>query len=802
MWQLGPGFGGETARTVRVLARHPRANAAVILVLAVGIGGATGVLATARHLLAPVPSSLADRLVVLQGATSVAAERLTSHSAASSSFAVIATYRTGAVAMTVDDFTDRATVAAISVRLPLLFGVRPRFGRPLEDADTAPASPGVALVGSTLVRRLFPSKAMSEALGKMIELDGYRFSIVGIMPDNFRFPGRTEVWIPERTVESERFRFATDFTLHSIPSGLFRATVGLLRPRVLLGRAQSEVDLAVSRLKELNTPRRTLVQDIVLRPLGPLLVRDIQPTLALLTMGSVLLLLVTSASVANMLSVRQLGRRREMATRLVLGGTMASIVRGVFVETTLLSLVGGALGIAISLAMISFFQHVAATRFPDLNEVHLDVSYLAVALTLSLIVSIGIVLLASSRLRGLRLSSMCNEYDSLPGVGFLERAMVMAQVGIALFLLVSASLLVQSLLRIDRVDSGFSSVDNYTVQVLLPESLNMRPVDSQNAFAEVESELLAMPEISAAGLVSILPLSGERASTMPVRIIPGTEETFVQTFSCTPGYFRSIGIALLEGRLFTDNDSIDNRKIAIVNRAFAKRFWGTTSPVGGKLIAGEPREIVGVVNDVHFVDLAAGPSPQMYLPMAQTTGAYLPRSASAVFTTSADPSEVIHRLDLTLRQRFRGSLLTVRSLGDVVGESATPIRLRGMLATVFAAVALLLAVFGLYGVTSQSITVRMREIGVRVSLGATPASIVGLFLKEALWLSIGGTLLGSAGILIARKRLGAFLVGLNDFNDFTVFVVIVILLLILLAVSTIPPLRASRLDPSATLRRN
>ena len=543
-----------------------------------------------------------------------------------------------------------------------------------------------------------------------------------------------------------------------------------------------------------------------MRPLPADLVRDSRPVL-LAVFGAVgLVLLVACVNIANLLLARAGHRRRELAVRAAVGAAPGRLRRQLLVETATLGALGGVAGMLVAAAAMPALARASASALPLADSPHLDLPVLLFALSVALASSLLVGLIPAWQVGRTDLRAALNE-EARGGTGRRTgRVLVAAELALAFSVLVGAALLVRGFARVVSVDPGFSPEGRLTVHVSLPASRYPNGPERAAFYDRLLDRLAALPGVQNAGGVSELPFGDmNNMGTFEIEGRPtpaGADEPHADWRSASPRYFPSMGLGLVAGRLFDARDAGTATRVAIVDDLAAVKYWPGESPIGRRLsldstVPNNWREIVGVVRTVHHDALDVEPRGAIYFPLAQRTTA----SIYVVVHGSADPLSVVpqvraavHDIDPAL------PVYDVRALDDRLRESLGRRRIATWLIGVFAALAVALAAVGVYGVTSYDVSERAKEIAIRMALGARSGAVVGLVLREGVWMATGGVAAGTVIALVVARVAGTLLFGVSPSDPATYVILAVALIVLTGAAAYIPARRAAKVNPVETLR--
>lgn len=714
------------------------------------------------------------------------------------------------------DKPERISGAQVTANVFPLLGVTPIQGRFFEPNECQVGRDDVIVISERLWQRKFNRDP--QILGTKLLLDGKSFTVVGIMTAGFDFPlqlfnlgaggqfgGRADIWKPLAFTDKELgVRYNRSYWI-----------VGRLKPGISVAHAQAEIETINGQMrlehKDNYPPGDSFGGDVY--PLQQLAVAGMRPALLILLGAVALVLLIACANLTTMLLARAAAHEREMAIRVALGAGPLRLLRQVLTESVMLALLGGVAGVFLAVLGIDLLKSIGAPTVPRLREVNLDLRVLITTFAIS--VGTGIVFglvpgLASAKPE---LTETLKEGGRSSTAGKnrnrLRNALVIAEVALALVLLTSAGLLMKSFVHLQNVNPGFDSHNVLTAEVSLPQLQYPNDKAIVRFSDEARRRIAALPGIKAVGLTTILPLSGSNSdSSFAIegrtndRNGPGPDE---EKREVSPDYFRAIGTPLVKGRFFTEADNADAPLVIIINQAFAKKFWPNEDAVGKRIVMGgmssDPKwiTIVGVVGDIRHAALDVEPKPEMYVPFAQDpykTMIFAVRGVQHPGTLASAIRTEIQSIDPGL------PLANIRTFDAVIAESVAPRRLSVILLGVFAAVAVLLASVGIYGVMSFLVVQRTHEIGVRMALGAQRADVMRLVIGRALKLIAIGTLIGLVMALFSTRALQALLYRVSAVDLPTFFFVTFVLSLVALAASYLPAQRAMRSDPMVALSHN
>ena len=673
-----------------------------------------------------------------------------------------------------------------------ILGVQPALGRPFTAEEDRPNS-RVAVISDRLWRtRLNADPAI---LSRGITLQGETYTVTGVMPPGFSFLDKAvDVWVPVGFSAQAR-----------TPRGRWLATVAKLRPGVSSEDAQRDMTRVAEemtrRFPEFNTGWTARVV-----PLREQMTGEIKPALLILLGAVAFVLLIACANVANLLLARATARGRELAVRAALGAGRGRIIRQLLAESLLLAVCGGAAGLLLAWWMVQMLRVYVADAVPvqRLDAVAIDASVLLFTLAAALLSGLVFGLLPAFTASGNALTDSLKEggrTGTAARGGRTRAVLVVAEIALALILLVGAGLLVRSFARLTTVDAGFDAEQTLSMRVSLPASRYGEAPRRTQFYRELVQRITALPGIQSTGAISFLPLTGLGSATgyeavgQPNQL---GQEPVTDVRVITGDYFKTLGIPLLRGRLFDENNPADTSNKVIVNETLARVHWPGEDPIGKRIKvswrSNIEDEIIGVVGDVRLTELNTPARSAIYWPHARE--AY--GSMTLVVRGTGDPTSAIRSI---LRERDPDlALADVRSMDEVVARSIAQRRITMVLLGVFAGAALLLAAIGIYGVIAYSVTQRTQEIGIRVALGAQRTDVLRMVVRGAVVLAVVGVVIGAAGALFLTRLMRDLLFGVEPFDVPTFGAVALILTLVALLASYIPGRRATRVDPIIALR--
>ncbi|HLJ46996.1 MAG TPA: ABC transporter permease [Bryobacteraceae bacterium] len=801
----------------RTLVRSPGFTLVVILTLAIGIGANTAIFSIVDAvLLRPLPFHHADQLVRLVDDSrglglkdvGMSVPELRDLQSRGDIFSDVSAAWPIDANVTGRDHPERIELMVVSPNYFLMLGAKAKIGRIFGPQDAQQSFAEAAIISDALWHRMFGGDP--KALGSRIRIDNDAYTIVGVMPPDFRHPGRTvatsvDVFgtagfignpFPDPPVRAQR----------PIPGAMAR-----LKSGVSLKEAQARLNAFVSELKTRypsDYPDKAQ-WSLRLEPLGDSLVGGARPVLWALLSAVALMLLTGCVNIANLLLARASGREREIAIRVALGADRARIVRQLLTESFLLSLAAGVVGIIASGLSLNLLLKLAPTNIPRLNEVAVDGRVLLFTLCVSL--TAGILFGLAPALESSNISLRSRGSSGSLRQSRVSSTLVVAEFAICLVLMTGAGLLVRSFDNLLNVDPGFKAQNILAARVWLPVPNN--PQTDIYAKAEARAKLVrevllraeSLPGIDAAAMATTVPFD---KITPPVTITledHPLDATHGEFIGVSRDYFRVLGTPLVSGRFLDESDRPDTRPVALVDRSTAEKYWPNQSPIGKRLRLGPPQlrqprpwlTIVGVVADIRQDAMNTIGSPHLYVPIYQLNF----RTLALLLKSPSDPES----LGDAARRSFQGvdpnlPVFGVRTFKEVISSSLGQQRFAAQLMTVFAGIAMLLASIGIYGVLAYSVGQRTRELGVRMALGAHGAELIRMVLWQGMRLILIGIVVGAGFALGLGRLLSGLLYGITAHDPLVFGTVAFLLAIIALLACYIPAWRATRVSPLVALR--
>jgi len=792
----------------RMLARNPGFTGVAVLALALGIGANTAIFSVVNAvLLRPLPYPDSDRLVTLwgtnpavgfSGPATICEPNYQEWRDQNRVFDRIAGFRWETANMTGAGEPARLIGSAVTSSFFPLMGARPALGRAFSPDEEQAGHDNVVLISHSLWQKHFGSDP--SVVGKPITLDDQVLTVAGVMPEGFAFPNQADYWTPA--------------VLATECHNTTMRVVARLKPDVKLERARNDVALIAQRLiKEHRVPDFGWTWSVV--RLQDEMSANLRPSLLLLLGAVGLVLLIACANVANLLLARASGRYREIAIRSALGASRARVVRQMLTESVLLALFGGALGLVAATwsrdLLVSLMPHnlAAPGLISRIVGVRLDAWVLGFTLLISLVTGLVFGLAPALEASNFGVSEALKEggrSSSGVGRGRLRNTLVVSEMALALVLLVGAGLLMRSFARLTSVDPGFNPVHLLTMNVELPES-HYQTTGQMIAFQRQALDQLALlPGVEHAGAAFGLPF-GENLISGDISVEgQPSAKAGARKLAVSGDYFQTLGVPLVQGRLFNDHDTGGSAPVLIISQSVANRLWPHGDPIGRHIDpSGNTTDkwytVVGVVGDVKQHSLDETLNPVVYTPYAQSPIPFMMHDVTFVVRTAPDPASLvdsarraIDRVDPNL------PVFDAATMSQLVSETVDEPRFNTLLLGAFAALALLLAVVGMYGVMSYATSQRTHEIGIRMALGAEREDVLKLVVGQGIRLTLAGVAIGLVGAFALTRLLAKFLYGVGPLDPATFAGAAILITAVALLAAYIPARRATKVDPMVALR--
>ncbi len=804
----------------RTLAKTPAFTVIAVLALALGIGVNTAIFSVVDAvMLRPLPYAFPERMVFLQENSaslegmSVAFPNYLDWKAQNQVFEYVAARQSTSYNLTssASDSSEPERVEGSNVTgnlFPLL-GVSPVLGRTFTGAEDLPGAPRVVVLNYGFWQRRFDRDR--NVLGKILNLDGQPYTIIGVMPQGFRFPLthlKGELW-----TSLGRFAAEPNFERGNHP-GIY--CVARMKPAIVLEKARADMDTVAHRL-EAQYPDTNKGHRVGVYFLHERIVRDIRPAMLIVTGAVWFVLLIACANVANLLLARAAGRHQEIAIRTALGAGRGQLIRQLLTESTLLSLAGGLLGFFFALWGVRLLVTVLPPNLPRLSTITVDARILLFTVALSLLTGLLFGVVPAWQVSRQGVSGVLKESSRSSGDIRRQRTrsgLMIAEIALSLVLLIGAGLMMKSFFKLSQTTPGFNAAGTVTMEIGLPTSKYKDPQQWTAFFSGVLEQVQAIPGVRSAGTIQPLPMGGggwQTSFTYEGRQAPAGEEFILTDIArVSPDYFSAMGVPLRKGRAFTAMDRDGSAKVAIVDESLANLYFPGENPIGKKIRLPEGhgmdghseqiiwREVVGVVAHVKNYGIDNESRVEVFLPVLQSPQ---PFRVLVVRTDTGNPASVAGAVrNAVYRMDPNQPVYNVVTMEELVANSLTAKRVALLLLGIFAVAALALSAVGLYGVISYSVTQRTQEIGIRMALGASAGDVLGMVLRQGMTLVAAGV---AAGLLTAfglTRLMSKLLFGVSATDPVTMVAVSLVLAVVAVVASFIPARRATRVDPIVALR--
>jgi predicted permease len=801
---------------LRLLRKSPGFACVAIVIMALGIGANTAIFSVVHAvLLEPLPFPDADRLVQIwhvppqtsfPGMTrfAVSAANFLDWQKQNNVFEQMALYGGAGHDITGAQKPQSIIAGTVTSNFFSVLGVQPLHGRVFLPQEDRPGSNHEVILSYKLWQARYASDP--NVLGKSINLDGDPYVIVGVMGPKMVMPTFAQLWTPlglsdkDAAVRNEHHFFS----------------IGRLKPGVTLPQAQAEMNTISQRLEKAY-PDDDKGWGAVVNSMREETVGSVRPALLMMLGAVAFVLLIACANVANLILARTFARRKEIAIRSAVGATRSRVIQQLLSESLILSLCGGALGLLAARFGIDLLLKVFADKLPRMGEIGLHGSVLAFTFGLSIATGILAGLLpAWSMTKGdvnNALKQGLGRTDADSGSNKTRSALVAIEVALSVVLLIGAGLMVRSLWKLQNIDPGFDQHNVLTLALMVPKNQFTEPSQESQFFDEVLERVRALPGVESAGAVDNLPLLG--GSNQPIAaeghpVVALSEQPEVSVRVATSGYIQAMHIPLLQGRNISADDTADSAPVVVISQSMAKQLWPNQRAIGRHLklsfYPDKDREVVGVVGDVKQtgLDSSAGMAT-LYWPLAQVTGSpnapWRARPLTLAVRTTSPPQTLAIAVTGAINQLNKDIPVdNVITLEDFVGETLTSHSFNMQLLAIFALLALVLSAIGIYSVLAYSVKRSMREIGLRIALGATLRDVGRLVVVQGMKPTLAGIGIGLIAALALGRVATSLIYGVSSRDLVTFLSVTMLLILVSFAASLVPAFRATRVDPLAVLR--
>ncbi len=807
----------EIKYALRTLRKRPAFSIITVIVLALGIGANTAIFSVVNAvLLRPLPFDQPDRLVRIWHVPppksfpgmkkfSVSPANYLDWKAQNRSLEAMAIYQGGNFTLTGTGEPQAVLGAVVSPDFFSVLRAKPLIGRVFTQDEGRQEAGKLVILSEPFWRTNFASNR--DVVGQTIHFDGEVYTVIGVMPASFSYPAYNpppKFWTAMQWDAKEAAIRGT----HNY------SVIGRLKPGVSLNQAQSELSTIAARLEK-QYPVDDTGWGALIVPLREELVGDVKPALLVLLGAVAFVLLISCANVANLVLAATLARGKELAIRTALGASRANLIRQVVLETVLLALAGGVVGLAFAHFGVQLIVNFLTDQLPRLNEISVDATVLAFTFGVSLLTGLLSGLLPAWRFAKADVNEALKQgvgrTSTESGGKRMRSVLVIAEVALSLMLLVGAGLMIRTFYHLQQTNPGIDAHNVLTMRVPLPKANYPKPEQSRAFYKLALEKVRALPGVESAAVVDSLPLQG--GSTQPIMIegrplLQMSDQPEVPIRNIGPTYLKTMHVPVVRGRDFADSDTVGTTPVILISQSLAKEFFPNEDPIGKHIslelvdryfeIPSTPRQVVGIVGDVKLDGLDSDRSmAAVYTPFEQ-----LPtRGQNIVVRTSNDPtsivsavSNVIHSIDPSQ------TMVDVMTMDAVVAASIAQRRFTMLLLVTFAGLALVLAAVGIYSVLSYAVRRRVREIGIRMALGAQVRDVVQMIVADGMKPALVGVAIGFAGALALGRVLASVIYGVSSRDALTFASVSVILLTVAFLASAVPAWRAAQVEPVRTLR--
>ena len=802
----------DLLHSIRSLFRNPGFTAIAVITLMLAIGVNTTIFSVVNAvLLKALPFHEPQQLVSVHKVAApdalpgIAAYQYLAWKDQSTNFEDLAAFSDDNINLTGNFEPERVPFAQVTASLFSTLGVQPVRGRFFLPEEDKPGASNVVIVSERFWQTRYGGD--EKIIQQSLTLDNKPYSIVGVMPHSFRFPGEFDIWLP-LALDPYKETHGEYFALVEV--------VGRLKPNATLANAQTELGLIAKRASEQNEGKERLpLAPVEVTPLHKQLTAGVRSTVFILWGAVGLVMLLACVNVASLMVSRTFARQREIAVRAAVGARRWQLIRQLLTESIVIGLAGGVLGLLIAVwgtrAFASLVPKGFTTSVYDLNSIRLD--WRVFAFTFGLSVLTGIVFglapaLTASKpdlIQALR-NSRSQGLMSF-GLRSFRGWLVVTELALAVVLLLAAGLLVRSFNKLQAIDLGFNRDNVLTARIALPRSAYQEPTQTQAFYDDLLRRLKSLPGVESAGMINHTPLAG--FGIVAFTGIEGHQrldqekEPPIGIGSVSSDYFQTMKIPLLSGRTYDTRDGADGQKVAIVNQAFAKRYFANGDALGKRVgfgckeTEGLCRTIVGVVGNIRQESITDEVVPEMYLPFAQMRM----NGMTLMVRTASDPGSLARSVrSAVLAIDKNQPVYEMQPLAQRVDEGLAVSRSLTLLFTAFALLGLILGAVGIYGIVSYSVTQRTHEIGIRMALGARASNVLNLIMTNGLVLVLTGIVIGGGSAYMLTRFMATLLFGVEPTDSVTFLVVPAVFFVIAMVAALIPALRATRVDPLIALR--
>ncbi len=790
---------------VRSFIKRPGFLLIAVSTLALGIGATTAMFTVVNSvLLRPLKFPEPERIVLLESvnlamgatASNTSVPDIADWQQQSQSFEQLASFVTGGTFVTIGDETERVRSTSVSAEFFPLFRTNPILGRSIVADDAREDSPWVAVISHDFWQRRFGGAA--NVVNTEFKLGKHPTTIVGVMPAGFNYPNDCEMW----------FAFTPNLATEPRDNRYVNA-IARLKPNTSVAQAQTELDTINQRLAQ-NYPVTNTGWGVKITELRERMVGRLKISLLILLGAVAVVLLIACTNVANLLLARAAYRQKEIALRTALGASRIRVVRQLLTESVLLSLVSGLIGLGLSLWLLKLLIAISPAGSPRINEIGIDWRVFIFALGVTVLAGLLFGLVPALHMSRPDLNETLKESGRQGSTGASRNRvgsfLIVSEIALSFILLVSAGLLIKSFINLRHIDPGFTPDNVLALRVAMISPRYDTNEKRAQLWRQLVEQVKATPGVESVGAITALPLRGDTFDLGRSVIregLPEVPENAVNSnyLDVTTDYFQTLKIPIKAGRAFNDHDNLESPKVAIISDQLAHQLWPGENPIGKRFHVWRDekfsREVVGVVGSTKK-SLDEEPFNQTYVPVLQDPNwgslTFVVRTTGEPTALAGSVREAIRSVDSTL------PVYNLKTMDDVVAQSAAPRRLPTQLLSVFAGVAMLLAMLGIYGITSYYVTQRTHEIGVRMALGAQIVDVLKLVLRRAMVLAFVGIGIGIAGAIAVTRYMTTLLFGVKPIDVITFAGVALVLIAVALIACLVPARRAAKIDPLTALR--
>lgn len=805
----------------RVMRKSPGFVIIAVLALALGTGTNTAIFSLVNALLLrPISYENPDRLAMVWeksvkrgfGQIPTSLSNFTDLRTGNETFEDLGAFTDSSFNLTGAAEPEKVMGVRVTASLLSLLGRQPLKGRLFLEGEDQPQASHVLILSHHLWQRGFGSNA--NLVGQTVALNGESYTVVGVMPPDFKFPPTFSATVASSAYTTPNADLWVPLMIEAVPPPRdVRALymIGRLKPGVTATAAQAEMNVIASRLQK-EYPAADADMEVDVIPLQQQVTGDVRPALLVLFGAVGCVLLIACANVANLLLAKASGRQKEVAVRIALGATRFRIIRQLLTESMLLSIAGGLLGSIIGILAVRQLIAFAPSSLPMPDQVGIDGRVLLFTLFLAVFTSFIFGLAPALQASKSDLNETLKEggrgNSGSAKQNRVRSLLVIVEVALALVLLIGAGLMIKSFVRLQNVNPGFNPENLITLELQLPQNKYGEKAQQAAFQQQLVQRLAEVPGVQSAGAVNNLPFSGTELNNgvtiegrPPVANANERPRAFFRDIS--PNYFQAMGIPLRQGRSFADSDNKDAPAVVIINEAAARRFYPNEDPLGKRFKRGRAESqnpwvmVVGIVGGVSHTTLGLPSQPEVYLPFQQNPDATI----TLVARTKSDP----RALAAAVRREVSAvdkdlPVSNIKFMDEIVAGSVSQPRVYALLLGIFAALALVLAAIGIYGVISYSVTQRTHEIGIRMALGAPAKNVLALIIKQGMALALVGIFLGLLVSLALTRVLASQLYGVSSTDPATFTAISLLLMLVAIIACYIPALRATKVDPMIAVR--